>query len=45
MRAARMFADGMSALEVAAVLEVSPKSAYTWRRRWVAGGEQALVSK
>jgi transposase len=40
-----MFADGMSAVQVAAVLEVSTKSAYAWRRAWVAGGEQALVSK
>jgi transposase len=40
-----MFADGMSAVQVATVLEVSTKSAYAWRRAWVAGGEQALVSK
>ena len=39
-----MFADGMSAVQVAAVREVSTKSAYAWRRAWVAGGEQALVS-
>jgi putative transposase len=40
-----MFADGMSAVQVAAELEVSTKSAYAWRRVWVAGGEQALESK
>jgi putative transposase len=40
-----MFADGMSAVQVAAVLEVSTKSAYAWRRAWAAGGEQALASK
>jgi putative transposase len=40
-----MFADGMSAVQVAAVLEVSTKSAYAWRRVWAAGGEQALASK
>jgi transposase len=32
-------------VEVAAVLEVSTKSAYRWRRLWVAGGSPALVSK
>lgn len=40
-----MFAEGVSAREVAAALEVSTKSAYTWRRLWVAGGEQTLASK
>jgi putative transposase len=40
-----MFADGMSAVQVAAALEVSTKSAYAWRRAWTAGGEQALASK
>jgi putative transposase len=43
--AARMFADGMTAVQVAAALEVSTKSAYAWRRAWAAGGEQALASK
>jgi putative transposase len=43
--AAALFAAGVSAVEVAARLEVSPKSAYTWRRAWVAGGAQALASK
>jgi transposase len=45
MRAAAMFAEGISAPRVAAVLEVSTKSAYTWRRAWSAAGEQALASK
>jgi DDE superfamily endonuclease/Winged helix-turn helix len=39
-----MFAEAMSAREIAAVLEVSTKSAYPWRRAWAAGGEQALHS-
>jgi transposase len=40
-----MFADGKSAVEVAGLLEVSTRSAYQWRRVWVAGGAQALTSK
>ena len=40
-----MFADGIEPRQVAARLEVSTKSAYTWRRAWAAGGEAALVSK
>lgn len=40
-----MFAAGVAAVEVAARLEVSTKSAYAWRRAWLAGGAQALVSK
>src|SRR5690348_12535700 len=44
-QAAQMFADGKSAVEVAGVLEVSTKSAYQWRRAWVAGGVQALASR
>jgi transposase len=44
-RAAQLFADGKSAVEVAGLLEVSTKSAYQWRRAWVAGGGQALASK
>ena len=43
--AAQLFADGRSAVEVAALLEVSTKSAYQWRRAWVTGGVQALASK
>ena len=44
-QAAVMFADGMSGAQVAAVLEVSTKSAYAWRRAWTAGGDKALASK
>ncbi|WP_275414882.1 helix-turn-helix domain-containing protein [Actinoplanes italicus] len=44
-QAAQMFAKGKSAVEVAARLEVSTKSAYQWRRAWAAGGAQALASK
>ncbi|WP_123601952.1 winged helix-turn-helix domain-containing protein [Micromonospora sp. Llam0] len=44
MRAARMFAAGVPATEVAARLRVSTKSAYQWRRRWQAGGMTALAS-
>jgi transposase len=44
-QAAQMFADGGSAVEVAGLLEVSTKSAYQWRRAWVAGGAHALASK
>jgi transposase len=40
-----MFADGVEPRQVAARLQVSTKSAYTWRRAWAAGGEQALASK
>ncbi len=44
LRAADLFAQGMSALDVAGMLEVSTKSAYQWRRAWVAGGLRALAS-
>jgi putative transposase len=44
-RATDLFAAGVSAVEVAERLEVSTKSAYQWRRAWVAGGAQALASK
>lgn len=44
-RAAQLFAAGVPAVEVAELLEVSTKSAYQWRRAWVAGGAPALVSK
>lgn len=45
LQAAAMFADGVDPRQVAAALQVSTKSAYTWRRAWTAGGEQALASK
>src|SRR3954454_15033578 len=44
MQAARLFAEDMTPVQVAARLRVSPKSAYQWRRCWRAGGEQALPS-
>nr|WP_308129552.1 helix-turn-helix domain-containing protein [Actinoplanes polyasparticus] len=44
-RAAQLFADGRSATEVAGLPEASTKSAYQWRRAWVAGGAEALTSK
>jgi hypothetical protein len=44
MQAARLFAEGVAPVQVAARLRVSTKSAYQWRRRWRAGGEQALAS-
>jgi putative transposase len=43
--AAELFAAGLSAVEVAARLEASTKSAYTWRRAWAADGTEALRSK
>src|SRR3954463_10698753 len=44
MQAARLFAEDVAPVQVAARLRVSTKSAYQWRRRWRAGGEQALAS-
>src|SRR3954447_26990256 len=44
MQAARLFAEDVAPVQVAARLRVSTKSAYQWRRRWHAGGEQALAS-
>ena len=40
-----MFAGGAPPSQVAAVLEVSVKSARLWRRAWTAGGVEALASK
>ncbi|WP_203791696.1 winged helix-turn-helix domain-containing protein [Paractinoplanes rishiriensis] len=44
-RAAALFAEGKSAVEVAGLLEVSTKSAYQWRRAWAVGGAKALASR
>ena len=44
MQAARLFAEDVAPVEVAARLRVSTKSASQWRRRWRAGGEGALAS-
>jgi len=45
LQAAQMFAQDMSAGQVARVLRVSMKSVYQWRRAWRAGGEAALASR
>ena len=44
LQAARLFAEDVAPGQVAAGLRVSTKSVYQWRRRWRAGGEQALAS-
>src|SRR4051794_15316019 len=44
IQAARLFAEDVAPVQVAARLRVSTKSVYQWRRRWRAGGEQALAS-
>src|ERR687889_452282 len=44
LRAAELFAQDAAPVDVAARLRVSTKSAYQWRRRWRAGGEDALAS-
>src|SRR5437764_4590119 len=44
VQAAQMFAEDVPPVQVATRLRVSTKSAYQWRRRWRAGGEQALAS-
>src|SRR4051794_41310771 len=43
MQAARLFAEDVAPVQVAARLRVSTKSVYQWRRRWRAGGEAALA--
>src|SRR3712207_6583192 len=45
LQAARLFAQDVAPVEVAARLRVSTKSVYQWRRRWRAGGHPALASK
>ena len=45
LRAAQLFEQDASPVQVAHRLRVSTKSAYQWRRRWRAGGEAALASK
>jgi len=44
-RAAELFEQGVSAVEVAGILEVSTKSAYQWRRVWVTAGPSGLASR
>src|SRR4051794_41945647 len=38
LQAARLFAEDVPPVQVAARLRVSTKSAYQWRRRWRGGG-------
>jgi transposase len=45
LQAAEWFAEGIEPPEVARRLRVSCNSAYTWRRRWRAGGQAALASR
>src|SRR3954464_4164185 len=45
LQAAQMLAADVPPVQVAARLRVSMKSVYQWRRRWRAGGGQALASK
>ncbi|MGH3930867.1 MAG: winged helix-turn-helix domain-containing protein [Pseudonocardiaceae bacterium] len=44
-QAGDLFAEGATDGEVALRLRVTPMSAGRWRRAWVAGGKDALVSK
>jgi transposase len=44
LRAAAMFEQGITPVQVAEALRVSTKSAYQWKRRWSAGGVAALTS-
>jgi transposase len=45
LQAAQMFEQGAGPVQVAGQLRVSAKSAYQWRRRWLAGGQAALASR
>jgi transposase len=45
LEAARLFEQGVVAVQVAGLLRVSTKSVYQWRRRWRSGGDVALASK
>ena len=45
MRAAEWFAQQVPVAQIASRLRVSINSVYVWRRRWTAGGREALVSK
>src|SRR3954462_6556356 len=44
MQAARLFAEDVAPVQVAARLRVSTKSVYQWRRRWRGGGGATLAS-
>src|SRR3954462_13982695 len=43
-RGGGLFAGAVAPVQVAARVRVRTKSVYQWRRRWHAGGEQALAS-
>ncbi len=45
LQAAQMFSQGLDPVQIAALLRVSAKSAYQWRRAWSTGGEAALASR
>jgi transposase len=45
LRAAELFAAGVSQAEVARQLDVTRQSAHRWHARWKAGGTQALTSR
>lgn len=45
LEAAALFADDVSAEQVAKRLRVSERSAYRWKAAWSAGGAKALSSK
>jgi transposase len=45
LQAAEWFAQGMPVAEIAGRLRVTTNAVYVWRRRWRAGGPDALVSK
>ncbi|MEU4422524.1 winged helix-turn-helix domain-containing protein [Actinoplanes sp. NPDC024001] len=44
MQAAAMFEESKPSPQIAVELRVSPKSVREWRRRWIAGGTEALAS-
>lgn len=45
LKAAKLFAAGEGASEVARLLQVRRQSAHDWQQRWQKGGEEALRSK
>src|SRR4051794_10078229 len=44
IQAAAMFEESRSTMQIASELRVSEKSVRDWRRRWAAGGTEALTS-
>lgn len=45
LRAAGMFAEGVSADEIAVALGVNRSAVFAWRKRWLERGEAALAAK